>query len=53
MDAATSDKQYDNKEEKRVIETVETPAAKKAGEGTRKNHGGKLVPVKDVETPAK
>lgn len=38
-----SDPQYDTKEERRVIENVETPAARKAGEGTRKDHKVKKV----------
>lgn len=41
------DSQYGTKEEKRVIEKVETPAAKKAGEGTRTDHKATLVPVSD------
>jgi len=36
-------KTYDFEEEKRVITKVETPFAKKKGEGTRTNHGG--VPI--------
>jgi RHS repeat-associated protein len=41
----TPDAQYDDKEERRVIEKVETPAAKKLGEPTRTNHGGIAIPV--------
>lgn len=36
-----SDPQYTNKEEKRVIEMIETFTAKKNGEGVRYNHAGK------------
>ena len=36
---------YDTAEEKRVIEGWETPAAKKAGEGTRSDHGGRAYQV--------
>jgi hypothetical protein len=43
----TLNSQYDNEEEKRVIQKIETPAAKKAGEDTRIDHSGTLVPVPD------
>ena len=36
-----SDAKYDNAEEKFVIDNIETPAAEKLGEGTRKDHRGK------------
>jgi RHS repeat-associated protein len=39
-DRQSPDTQYDNKEERRVIEQVENPAARKAGEATRSDHGG-------------
>jgi RHS repeat-associated protein len=41
-----SDARYDTKEERRVIERVETPAARKLGEPTRTNHRDGHVPVK-------
>ena len=44
-DRSRPDSKYDNKEERRVIEKVETPAAVKLGEPTRSNHGGTAVPV--------
>jgi hypothetical protein len=44
-DKKTSVPNYDDKEEKRVIDMVETPAAKKAGEPTRKNHRGTATQV--------
>ena len=40
----TEDKQYDNKEEKRVIENIENPAAIKLGESTSSNH--KSIPYR-------
>ena len=46
-DVKTPDPQYGNKEERRVIEEVETPAAIKAGEGTRSDHSGTPYRVKD------
>jgi len=47
-DRTTPDTQYDNKEERRNIVNVETPAAKKAGEGTRTDHKvKKMFPVSD------
>ena len=46
-DSKEKDTDYDNKEEKRVIDEVETPAAKKAGEGIRNNHRGKEFHVDD------
>lgn len=36
---------YDNKEEKRVIDNMETPSAKKLGEGTRTDHAGQPYKV--------
>ena len=39
--------EYQRPEERKVIEGIETPAAQKAGEGTRKNHYGKEFEVKD------
>ena len=46
-DFQTKDPNYDNIEEKKVIEGVETPAAEKAEEGTRKNHKGVEFKVDD------
>ncbi len=40
------DKNYSNTEEKRVIQNIETPAAKKLGEGVRTDHNGTPYPVK-------
>lgn len=40
---------YDNAEEQRVIDKVETPAAKKLGEGTRTSHGGKEYSVSHAD----
>ena len=37
---ASPDPRYTNKEEKYVIDKIETPAAVKLGQGTRNNHGG-------------
>ena len=48
-DTDTPDSQYRNREERRVITEIETPAAKKLGEPTRTRHGGgglELVPAK-------
>ncbi len=42
-DFGTPDAQYDNVEEKRVIEDYETPAARILGEGTRDNHSGRQL----------
>ena len=41
------DKQYDNKEERRVITGSETKTAKKLHQGVRTDHKGKTYPVKD------
>ena len=41
-DTNSKDDTYGDKEEKRVITEIETPAAKKAGEGTREDHGGTI-----------
>ena len=51
----TPDDDYDDKEEKAVIENVETPAAKKLNEGTRENHEGEFYETKGPTTtePAK
>ena len=38
--AKVSHSKFGNLEEKRVIEDIENPAAKKLGEGTRSDHGG-------------
>jgi RHS repeat-associated protein len=46
--AATPDNQYDNREERRVIRTYETPFAIRHGECVRHNHGGQPV---NVATP--
>jgi RHS repeat-associated protein len=45
-DVGTSISGFTTAEEKRVIETIESPAAKKLGEPTRSSHGGKPVQVK-------
>jgi len=44
-DVKTKIPNYHTKEEKRVIEKIETPAATKLGEPIRKHHGGKPVKV--------
>lgn len=44
--AETYDKQYNNAEEKRVIEGSETTTARKNGEGVRKDHKGKSIKTK-------
>ena len=44
-DAATSVPAYGNREEQRVIDTKETPAAIKLREPTRQHHGGTAVQV--------
>ena len=44
---AIHDDQYDNKEERRVIEGSETKTARKLHQGVRTNHDGKTYPVKD------
>ena len=41
------DDQYDNKEERRVIEGSETKTAKKLHQGIRTNHNGETYPVND------
>ena len=41
------DKQYDNKEERRVIKGSETKTARKLHQGIRTDHKGKTYPVKD------
>lgn len=46
QDAQTKDAAFDDKEERRTIAGSETPAALKAGEPTRNNHGGTAVQVK-------
>jgi hypothetical protein len=38
---------YDNTEERRVITQIETPIARQLGEGTRTDHRGGLLEVKD------
>ena len=43
----TYDKQYGNKEERRVIEGSETRTARKLHQGIRKDHHGSTYPVKD------
>lgn len=43
----TYDKQYGNKEERRVIEGSETRTARKLHQGIRKDHIGSTYPVKD------
>jgi RHS repeat-associated protein len=45
QDVATPVPAYHNKEEHRVIDKIETPAAQKLGEPTRKHHGGKPISV--------
>ena len=42
-----SDPQYGTKEEKRVIDPIETNAAKQLGEGTRDNHFGRVYRTLD------
>jgi hypothetical protein len=44
-DAATSVPAYGNREEQRVIDTIETPAAMKLHEPTRQHHGGTAIQV--------
>lgn len=45
IDIATPVPAYHNKEEQRVIDIIETPAANKLGEPARKHHGGTAVRV--------
>ena len=46
-DVRTVDSQYENREEKRVVTTVETPKAIELGEPVRNNH--KYRELKDVQ----
>jgi len=46
IDLGTSAGHYEDAEEQRVIDKVETPAAKKLGEPIRTNHYGKAVTTK-------
>lgn len=41
---------YDNQEEKTTIQQIENPAARTLGEGIRRDHRGKKVPVKSPRT---
>ncbi len=49
QNVGTTDSQYENEEEKRVITTIENPKAKQLGEPIRNNHKYReYIPVSDV-----